>query len=129
MKTFYSPFLRLAADRIQACALSKDGNQGFIHAFKVIKDIPNIYKQSPSDIDIETSIDQLNDRFCYGGQQYYGVAFFYPKNAISEFNPGITDNHEYKEFGLCNAQPYLEYLHTYSCIGIRQLSKEQKNSN
>ena len=38
---FFTPNFRLASDRIQGCSIDKQ--KGYIHAFEVIQDIPNIF--------------------------------------------------------------------------------------
>ena len=129
--SFFTPNFKLASDNIEGCNINRQN--GYIHVFKVIKDIPNIYIMLPFDIDNESdfNIDTLNDKFCKSDNLYYGVGFFYPKNEIEKFsniiNPLNNYNQEsYSEFGLCNPTPYLEYLYTQKCMSLRKLSEPYK---
>jgi len=137
---FFTPNFRLASDKIEGCSVDKQN--GFIHVFRVIKDIPNIYVKLPYDIANDINTGLLANEFCSGNQNYYGIGFFYPKNNIEMFsnNPyqnqqiqssqssqlqnQIFDNPEqyYSEFGLCNPKPYLEYLYSQKCQSLRKLS-------
>jgi hypothetical protein len=128
---FFTPNFRLASDKIEGCSVDKQN--GFIHVFKVIKDIPNIYVKLPYDIADDINSGILADEFCSKNQNYYGIGFFYPKNNIEMFSDNYnqqqtqyltTDNIEqyYSEFGLCNPKPYLEYLYSQKCQSLRKLS-------
>ena len=127
---FFTPNFRLASDKIEGCSVDKQN--GYIHVFKVKKDIPNIYVRLPYDIADDISSDLLANEFCSKNQNYYGIGFFYPKNNIEMFSNDINqynkklnlDNPDlyYSEFGLCNPKPYLEYLYTQRCQSLRKLS-------
>jgi hypothetical protein len=137
---FFTPNFRLASDKIEGCSVDKQN--GFIHVFRVVKDIPNIYVKLPYDIANDINTGTLANEFCSGNQNYYGIGFFYPKNNIemfsnnpyqnqqlqqsqySQFQTQILDNPEqyYSEFGLCNPKPYLEYLYSQRCQSLRKLS-------
>lgn len=130
---FFTPNFRLASDKIEGCSIDKQN--GFIHVFRVIKDIPNIYIKLPYDIADDINSGLLAYEFCSGNQNYYGIGFFYPKNNIEMFsnNPyqqtqplqsQILNNQDqyYSEFGLCNPKPYLQYVYSQNCQSLRKLS-------
>ena len=138
---FFTPNFRLASDTIEGCSIDKQN--GFIHVFRVIKDIPNIYIKLPYDIANDINTGTLASEFCSGNQNYYGIGFFYPKNNIEmfsnnpyqynqynqynqtqQFQTQIMENPDqyYSEFGLCNPKPYLEYLYSQRCQSLRKLS-------
>jgi hypothetical protein len=127
---FFTPNFRLASDKIEGCSVDKQN--GYIHVFKVIKDIPNIYVKLPFDIADDINSGLLANEFCSSNQTYYGIGFFYPKNNIEMFsnNPyqygqqlNLNDEDMYSEFGLCNPKPYLQYLYTQKCQSLRKLSE------
>jgi hypothetical protein len=127
---FFTPNFRLASDKIEGCSVDKQN--GYIHVFKVIKDIPNIYIRLPYDIADDINSGLLANEFCSKNQNYYGIGFFYPKNNIEmfsnnqeQFNTQFNINNKdlyYSEFGLCNPKPYLQYLYTQRCQSLRRLS-------
>jgi len=123
--TFYSPNFRLAVDRIAGCAITKEGNSGYVHRFRVKSAIPNIYIQRPCDLTVKTSMEELQNRIC---SEFYGIGFFYDVNSIEEFSPGMESKSEqsYSEFALCNSSPYLEYISSQGCECIRKLSQPYK---
>ena len=128
---FFTPNFRLASDKIEGCSVDKQN--GYIHVFRVVKDIPNIYVKLPYDIADDINSGLLANEFCSNNQNYYGIGFFYPKNNIEMFSnniyqqsqPNILDNPDqyYSEFGLCNPKPYLEYLYSQRCQSLRKLSE------
>jgi hypothetical protein len=128
---FFTPNFRLASDKIEGCSVDKQN--GYIHVFRVVKDIPNIYVRLPYDIADDINSGLLANEFCSKNQNYYGIGFFYPKNNIEMFSnniyqqsqPNILDNPDqyYSEFGLCNPKPYLEYLYSQRCQSLRKLSE------
>ena len=63
---FFTPNFRLASDKIEGCSVDKQN--GFIHVFKVIKDIPNIYVKLPYDIADDINSGILADEFCSKNQ-------------------------------------------------------------
>jgi len=127
---FFTPNFRLASDKIEGCSVDKQN--GYIHVFRVVKDIPNIYVRLPYDIADDINSGLLANEFCSKNQNYYGIGFFYPKNNIEMFSnnmyqqsqPNILDNPDqyYSEFGLCNPKPYIEYLYSQRCQSLRKLS-------
>ena len=132
--SLFTPNFRLASDKIQGCSIDKQ--KGYIHTFKVIREIPDIYIRLPYDTDDNISLSELHDSFCSGNSQYNGVGFFYPKNEIDLFNnnmtsnnmkiPNITDESHYSEFYLCNPRPYLEYMYSQKCMSLRKLTDPYK---
>ena len=60
--TFFTPNFRLASDKIEGCSINKQ--HGYIHAFKVIKEISNIYIKLPYDNEDDLSLENLNEEFC-----------------------------------------------------------------
>jgi hypothetical protein len=128
---FFTPNFRLASDRIQGCSIDKQ--KGYIHAFEVIQDIPNIFIKLPYDTDDDVNVESLKFNFCGGSSNYNGVGFFYPKNEIELFNKTIlssesvvknlTEDYFFSEFGLCNTNPYLKYLYSQKCQSLRKLSQ------
>ncbi len=135
--SFFTPNFKLASDRIGSCDINNPN--GYIHAFEVVQDIPNIYVKLPYDTDYDYTLRSLYDKFCAGSTQYNGVGFFYPKNEIEVFSNILTNQNQnyqnqnmgfqslpeenfYSEFGICNPTPYLKYLYSCKCQGLRQLS-------
>jgi hypothetical protein len=137
--SFFTPNFKLASDRIGSCDINNPN--GYIHAFEVVQDIPNIYVKLPYDTDYDYTLKSLYDKFCAGSTQYNGVGFFYPKNEIEIFSNVLTNQNQnyqnqnqsmgfqslpeenfYSEFGICNPTPYLKYLYSCKCQGLRQLS-------
>jgi hypothetical protein len=125
---FFTPNFRLASDKIEGCSVDKQN--GYIHVFRVKKDIPNIYVKLPYDITDDINSGTLANEFCSQNHNYFGIGFFYPKNNIEMFsnlqssqNFNITDeSNYYSEFGLCNPRPYLEYIYSQRCQSLRKLS-------
>ena len=136
---FFTPNFRLASDKIEACSIDKQN--GYIHVFKVKKDISNIYIKHPYDIADDINSGNLANEFCSQNQNYSGVGFFYPKNNIEMFSNNLTfkeetkqflptgiemgvgmDSQYYSEFGLCNPKLYLEYIYSQKCQTLRKLS-------
>ena len=136
--SLFTPNFRLASDNIQGC--SADKQKGYIHAFQVIREIPDICIKLPFDTNNDISLENIHKNFCQGNEKYLGVGFFYPKNDIENFNNNIgnfdTENQEqskdinddqhYSEFYLCNPRPYLEYIYSQKCMSLRKISKQYK---
>ena len=129
---FFTPNFRLASDKIEGCSVDKQN--GYIHVFKVKKDIPNIYVKLPYDIADDIDTGKLANEFCSKNQNYFGIGFFYPKNNIEMFSNNIEmfSNNQtqqfdeinyYSEFGICNPRPYLEYIYSQKCMSLRKLSE------
>ena len=141
--SFFTPNFKLASDRIGSCDINNPN--GYIHAFEVVQDIPNIYVKLPYDTDYDYTLKSLYDKFCAGSTQYNGIGFFYPKNEIEVFSNVLTNQNPsqnyqnqnmgfqslpeenfYSEFGICNPTPYLKYLYSCKCQGLRQLSSSYR---
>jgi len=126
--SFFTPNFRLASDKIQGCSLDKQ--KGYIHTFKVIRDIADIFIKLPYDTNEDTTIQDIHREFCEGTRKYSGVGFFYPKNEIELFNNQVLQNNMlndannmyYSEFYLCNPRPYLEYMYSQKCMSLRKLT-------
>lgn len=130
---FFTPNFRLASDKIEGCSIDKQ--KGFIHAFEVKVDIPDIYIKLPYDTEDDLDLDTLRDTFCNGKEYYKGVGFFYPKNEIELFNnsilnPRTTEMHEnldddnyYSEFAICSPNDYMNYAFSQKCDGLRKISQ------
>ena len=137
--SFFTPNFRLASDKIQGCSI--DRQKGYIHTFRVIREIPDIFIKLPYDTNEDISLPDLHKDFCEGSTKYTGVGFFYPKNEIDLFNNNInTDNNAemdididngefYSEFYLCNPRPYLEYIYSQKCASLRKLTDPYKFNN
>ena len=122
--SFFTPNFRLASDNIGGCNIDKQN--GYIHVFRVIQDIPNIFIKLPYDMDNNMDLSELSNKFCSGNQKFNGIGFFYPQNNIKMFSNSFYDDNDfdyYSEFGICNPNPFLEYLYTQNCMSLRKLSE------
>lgn len=128
---FFTPNFRLASDRIEGCSVDKQN--GYIHVFRVKKDIPNIYIKLPYDIADDINSGTLANEFCSQNSNFSGIGFFYPKNNIEMFSNLLNnqlnqsnqfnESNYYSEFGICNPKPYLEYIYSQKCQSLRKLSQ------
>lgn len=124
---FFTPNFRLASDKIQGCSIDKQN--GYVHVFRVKRDIPNIYIKNPFDITDDINSDFLKELYCEDGK-YFGVGFFYPINNIEMFSNGenlpeiseFDSTKYYSEYAICNPKSFLEYLHTHRCESLRKIS-------
>jgi hypothetical protein len=121
---YFTPSKRLASDYIMGCAGYPEKSGGFIHKFKVKKDINNILVVSRYDKKASWTKEYLEQKFCstnlglqFNFNKVDGVAFFYPKGEEEE------DIKFEVEFALCNPNEYLEYVSTRSCVATRKLSE------
>ena len=130
--SFFTPNFRLASDKIQGCSIDKQ--KGYIHTFRVTREIPDIFIKLPYDTNEDISLPELHKEFCEGTNKYTGVGFFYPKNEIESFNnmtnanttQEIGGDNYYSEFYLCNPRPYLEYMYSQKCMSLRKLTDPYK---
>jgi hypothetical protein len=130
--SFFTPNFRLASDKIQGCSIDKQ--KGYIHTFRVTREIPDIFIKLPYDTNEDISLPELHKEFCEGTNKYTGVGFFYPKNEIDSFNNMTNANttqeiggeNYYSEFYLCNPRPYLEYMYSQKCMSLRKLTDPYK---
>jgi hypothetical protein len=127
LMAFFSPSKRLAADYISGCALHPQKG-GFIHKFRVIRDIDNIKILSNYEKQDTQTEKQLENSFCKD-RKLNGIGFFYPRqdgmNILPEdLIPNSNGVHVNSEFALCNPNDFLEYMTTRSCVLARKLSDE-----
>jgi len=112
----------LASNEAGNCALGK-GIDGYIHEFKVVKDISNIYVRSI--LDGVDDLESLREKYCSGANNQYnehfnGVGFIVPEEKISGNN--IQKKNHFQVI-LCNPKNYLEYRWTYRCMPTGSYSK------
>ncbi len=125
---FFTPNYSIVTDKLYEC--SNNTQNGYIHVYKVIKDIPNIYIELFNDI---KNIDNLTlhiNEFCHKNQNYNGIGFFYPKNNIELFANNSAQSNEqiqsiimdselyYSEFCLSNLKDYIKYSHSQKCHNL-----------
>jgi len=134
--SLFTPNFRLASDKIQGCSIDKQ--KGYIHVFRVIREIPDIFIKLPYDTNDDITLNDLHKDFCEGTNRYSGVGFFYSKNEIELFNNNVINNSNttstleintenyYSEFYLCNPRPYVEYMYSQKCMSLRKLSNPYK---
>ena len=120
---FFTPNLLLASFGLEGCSIHKQ--KGYIHHFKVIHPITNIYIKPFYNTEEDLDKEKLFLNFCIGSKKYNGVGFFYPKNQIQKFssNVSLQEIDYYSEFGLCNPAHYLKYTGSQKCMSLRQLSQ------
>ena len=121
--SYFSANKALAADYIVGCALYPT-KSGFLHKFRVKKDIDKILIVSPHDKQAHWSLEFLEDSFCSRKFriQLDGIGFFFPTGIEDE----AYNNNQYfdSEFAICNPNEYLEYVSTQRCVSARKLNKE-----
>ena len=126
---YFSPNKRLSADYIMGCA-TYPFKTGFIHKFRVKKDITKVVIVSSYEKRDNWNLDHISDIYCNNrnGVKSNGIGFFYPKKEKEAFN----DVHNFSqsqmifdsEFALCDPNEYLEYMSTQRCQSSRKLSAE-----
>lgn len=121
--SYFSPNKGLAADYIVGCALYPT-KSGFLHKFRVKKDIEKILIVSTHDKQAHWSLEFLEDSFCSRKFriQLDGIGFFFPTGIEDQ----SYDNNKYfdSEFAICNPNEHLEYVSTQRCVSARKLNKE-----
>lgn len=128
---FFSPNKRLSADYIVGCALYPT-KTGFLHKFRVKKDIEKILIISTYEKQQHWSLKYLEDSFCSRNFriQLDGIGFFFPRRDEKDFSAIQKGNDDMKtiafdsEFAICNPNEYLEYISTQRCSSMRKLSKD-----
>ena len=128
---FFSPNKRLAADYIVGCALYPT-KAGFLHKFRVKKDIEKVLIISTYEKQQHWSLKFLEDSFCSRKFriQLDGVGFFFPRRDEKDFSSiqqGMDAPKRLSfdsEFAICNPNEYLEYISTQRCSSMRKLSKD-----
>lgn len=130
--SYFSPNKRLAADYIVGCALYPT-KPGFLHKFRVKKDIEKILIISTHEKQAHWTLRFIEDSFCSRKFriQLDGIGFFYPRRDEKDFvaiKQGVAANTNLafdSEFAICNPNEYLEYISTQRCVSMRKLSAEQ----
>ena len=128
---FFSPNKRLAADYIVGCALYPT-KAGFLHKFRVKKDIEKILIVSTHEKQAHWTLRFLEDSFCSRKFriQLDGVGFFFPRRDEKDFvaiKQGMNETTNLafdSEFAICNPNEYLEYVSTQRCVSMRKLNAE-----
>jgi hypothetical protein len=119
---FFSPSKRFAADYIGGCADYKDNEKGFIHMFRVTKDIDKILIISTFDVKDKLINDIAEKNYCSSSNNYgikfNGVGFFVPKKSIENRNKILF----IPEFALCDPSEFLEYMNTQRCLSKHVIS-------
>jgi hypothetical protein len=128
LPAYFSPQIRLAADRISAC-VNPEG--GYIHKFITKREL-SIVILDPYSLPDDWSLDYFNEHYCRNDQYYGkidGVGFYFPKKSQYKFSDqkkisGGEENDEDIDFEvvLCNPSADLDYVNTSSCISLRNLS-------
>ena len=125
--SYFSQSKRLAADYIIGCALYPT-KSGFLHKFRVKKDIKRILIISPHERQSHWTLRFIEDSFCSRKFriQLDGIGFFFPKKHESVFsrdnqqNDGRIDFDN--EFAICDPNEFLEYIDTQRCVSMRKLT-------
>ena len=128
---FFSPNKRLAADYIVGCALYPT-KAGFLHKFRVKKDIEKLLIISTYEKQQHWTLKFLEDSFCSRKFriQLDGIGFFFPRRDEKDFSSIQNGESNIKrlsfdsEFAICNPNEYLEYISTQRCSSMRKLSKD-----
>ncbi len=129
--SYFSPNKRLAADYIVGCALYPS-KTGFLHKFRVKKDIEKILIVSTHEKQAHWTLRFLEDSFCSRKFriQLDGVGFFFPRRDEKDFvaiKQGMNETTNLafdSEFAICNPNEYLEYVSTQRCVSMRKLNAE-----
>jgi hypothetical protein len=128
---YFSPNKRLAADYIVGCALYPT-KPGFLHKFRVKKDIEKILIISTYEKQQHWTLKFLEDSFCSRKFriQLDGIGFFFPRRDEKDFSSIQKGDDSIKrlsfdsEFAVCNPNEYLEYISTQRCTAMRKMSKD-----
>ena len=118
---FFSTSKRFAADFISSCGNYPIEN-GYIHMFRVTKDINNIFIISSYEFNNKMTDEFLQKYFCNGkniyNSKFNGVGFFIQR-VDDQLNPNIN---YIPEFAICDPNQFLEYINTQRCQAKRSLS-------
>lgn len=122
---YFSPNKKLAADYIIGCALYPT-KAGFLHKFRVKKDIEKILIISTYEKQNHWTLRFIEDSFCSRKFriQLDGIGFFFPKKDELDVDKNESKIAFDSEFAICNPNEYLEYVSTQRCVAMRKLSKE-----
>ena len=124
--SYFSQSKRLAADYIIGCALYPT-KSGFLHKFRVKKDISKILIISPHERQSHWTLRFIEDSFCSRKFriQLDGIGFFFPKKQELGFREGQNAEQRIdfdSEFAICNPNEFLEYISTQRCVSMRKLT-------
>jgi hypothetical protein len=130
--SFFSSNKRMSADYIKGCA-SYPTEEGYLHIFKVRKNIDRILIVSSFEKRKNWTNDYIDNTFCRNYSfPINGIGFFFPYGVESN-EQGDTERiaestPEQKmlfdsEFALCNPNEYLDYVGTQRCQSMRKLSQ------
>lgn len=134
LSAFFSPYKGFASDYIMRCSAFPSQN-GYIHAFRVKKDIDKILILSPYELKNKDNIlGEIDNNFCKrvpNREDFNGIGFFFPDKDLDNFSgdierhipEGATLDPNNAEFALCNPKEYLEYINTQECVSLRKLSE------
>jgi hypothetical protein len=119
---FFSPDLRFSLDYINSC-IDYPNKSGYIHMFKVKKDIDKIVILSNYEIGKNWNLEYIEKEYCSGKKDKYGILI----NGVVLFNRRFDDKTEkisyVPEFAICRPNDYLEYETTRSCVARRDLGQ------
>ena len=138
--SYFTASKKLSADYILGCA-KYPSKTGYIHKFRVKKDITNILIISPYEKQKNWDEKFIENKFCFKKkdsdvsssltQPLYlnGIGFFYASDSQKtlldiDLSKTMNSNGTTSEFALCNPNKWLDYISTQRCIGTRQLSDE-----
>lgn len=134
LSAFFSPYKGFASDYIMRCSAYPAQN-GYIHAFRVKKDIDKILILSPYELkNRDNVLAEIDNKFCKrepNKEDMNGIGFFFPEKDLDNF-AGDIEKHlptgaqldpNNGEFALCNPREYLEYINTQECVSLRKLSE------
>ncbi|CAH6421592.1 Hypothetical protein KVN_LOCUS365 [uncultured virus] len=122
---YFSPNIRFAADYIGGCGQYPEEN-GYIHMFRVTKNIDKILIVSTYNISEKWNHDIFQKNFCSSQNNYEtkfnGIGFFIPKKEVVD-KKKIS---YIPEFAICDPTDYLEYINTQRCIAKHTLSNNYR---
>jgi len=134
---YFSPQKRFAADNIKGCSKSPV-EHGWIHKFRVNKDIDRIKIVSAFALDSKSTDKQMLAQYCnrYSANQTNGFGFFFPANYLKRFSVDGDDEQPQSiqsasqqqllyesEFAICAPNLFMEYVSTERCMTKRKISK------
>lgn len=111
---YFTPNPEIAQAHIGNC-VQFPVKKGYVHKFKLSKDIERIIIVSPHEKEDNWTLKYMEKKFCNATptDRYNGVGFFYEKD----------ENGLQSEFMICNPKEYLDYIDTQDCIAPRKLSE------
>jgi hypothetical protein len=129
--SYFSPNKRLAADYIVGCALYPN-KAGFLHKFRVKKDIEKILIISTHEKQAHWTLSFIEDSFCSRKFriQLDGIGFFFARRDEKDFTAIQQGDNSVKnlafdsEFAICNPNEFLEYVSSQRCQSVRKLTDD-----